>query len=477
MSKSINRRTLKVLLALLCVFTKPLWAQEEIPACSHQYSDADGDGFGWENSASCIITIDSEPPPTYINEETGLEVELVRPNWDGNSDFVNRVIECQLYLFDDANQRYIPDPDDYVARSSLHFEHLPLPSSEPYQGHVFPNVPTNSFSYWTISDGLYNGSNLLNDPYIELIENANGVKSIRTWEYPNATPVGVYDFPYISSYHSDWSITPPRGYYQCEDVSGSDFMPTGSPGEPTSQPYELADLTLSVRANDGESTDEVIDLRTGLPVVQEKIYWNYNEDLAASPLGIIGCQSYEFSEGGNTYIQGHADAEYYYYIRAFEGADVGNLRHRTQFEGIESTYITTHTNGIVEPEFRSVFSSDKAEILSDSSIRLWTSSQYHILCWNVQPTGAAPDGAVDSETIADLNEDNTNVSSDEVQDPPNDDLETNSPTAPSTGSGAISFWPLFSLQLLVCLRVFSNGCARRQGKFGGQVLQSHITLN
>ena len=24
--------------------------------CAYQYSDADGDGFGWENSASCIIT-------------------------------------------------------------------------------------------------------------------------------------------------------------------------------------------------------------------------------------------------------------------------------------------------------------------------------------------------------------------------------------------------------------------------------------
>ena len=70
------------LLSILVIFTTYFMslvsADTVTPVCDHQYSDFDGDGFGWENSATCVVTVDSEPPPTFLNRQTGQLVGLIR---------------------------------------------------------------------------------------------------------------------------------------------------------------------------------------------------------------------------------------------------------------------------------------------------------------------------------------------------------------------------------------------------------------
>jgi len=62
------------------------------PICSATLFDADGDGFGWENEASCIVTSASALPPVFTNSETGNQVDLVRAYWDGNTDLADKVL-------------------------------------------------------------------------------------------------------------------------------------------------------------------------------------------------------------------------------------------------------------------------------------------------------------------------------------------------------------------------------------------------
>ncbi len=93
--------------ALLCGFGvagSPV--AQELPICTHQYHDADGDGFGWQNEATCLITSSSEPPPDYTNKSTGEPVTLTRPYWDGNTDIANRSIRCDRYDYQQASGEY-----------------------------------------------------------------------------------------------------------------------------------------------------------------------------------------------------------------------------------------------------------------------------------------------------------------------------------------------------------------------------------
>ena len=68
-------------LAVLLLTTQMVSAQPEI-VCSSVAADPDGDGFGWENNQSCLVTTDSDSAPQFINRETGQPVALVRAIWN-----------------------------------------------------------------------------------------------------------------------------------------------------------------------------------------------------------------------------------------------------------------------------------------------------------------------------------------------------------------------------------------------------------
>ena len=93
---------------------------QELPVCTHQYYDADGDGFGWQNEASCLITPGSEPPPDFINKFTGEPVTLVRPYWDGNTDIATGAYVVFAVIDTTINKQVVNICDPWIQPLSIH---------------------------------------------------------------------------------------------------------------------------------------------------------------------------------------------------------------------------------------------------------------------------------------------------------------------------------------------------------------------
>ena len=347
--------------------------------CAHQYSDADGDGHGWENNASCVITNESAPAPTFINEETGQVVELIRPYWDGNKDIANRTIQCDLYHFDDDSRAYTLAPDGWPP-TSFEFNHLPIPSTSPYLGWL-ESWRTNGAPFWTISDGLYRGENsgtgqtMLKEEYIESVTESSGNKAIRIW-------VNAGYRTSLDHHQESWVLE--DGFYQCRDISGEDFSPTGAPGQPSAIEHSLADLTISVSDAENPITipiaEESSNLETGQPVILQKLYWDYNTDLAGKSLACIF-----FSWRSGAYRQGIQQPTFYTFDYLVQGNN--SIHYHSSFEGQQGQEALPVENGIIEPN-RAVFVSPMGEV-TDSAIRFWFSSEAYTEC-EAKPSGTAP---------------------------------------------------------------------------------------
>jgi len=401
-------------LAILLGFfpcTNTLQAQDSLPVCNFQYSDADGDGFGWENSSSCVVTNESQPAPTIINEQTAQVVELVRPYWDGNTDFANRLISCDLYFFDDVIREYVLEPSTDNRWANVGFEHLPIPSFEPYQGWAFPvRVTTNGPSEWTVEDGLYRGNNLLRANYIETVQNAAGKKAIRIW-VKAGDPAGVHDYIHFTP------EVDRDGYYVCEDRSGADFGPSGRPGQPAAREYQLADLTFSGEMQESDTPQDLVNLETGQPVILQKVYWDYNNDLAGpgnnGRYWQVGCEYLTWNSSVNEYRSGSQQPTYYMFAYAFDGADSGDIRFHASFEGQQWSAELEIENGIVQPSvfLPLLFRSDVAEITGESGFRIWSDSESHTVCWGTSPTGSGAEQNEDQNTLSSSGQSNSMVES------------------------------------------------------------------
>ncbi len=206
------------------------------PVCSATLYDVDGDGFGWENEASCIITSASELAPVFINDQTGNQVDLVRANWNANNDLANRIIQCDLYYYDSYSRQYLLEPVPFRAGASLNnqvfpsyrFHHLSLPTVAPFIGLIdtvayvdgSTITPTlfGSDANWTTNDGRYIGPTVLQSPYVELISLANGTRAIRTWHESR--------FDTALNLAFSGNRVQRDGFFECRDVSGSDLTPT-----------------------------------------------------------------------------------------------------------------------------------------------------------------------------------------------------------------------------------------------------------
>jgi len=156
-----NKRLIAVLL-LSVLACQPVLSQT-LPSCRSLASDADGDGYGWENDNSCIVTSTSLASPTFTNLETGNPVDLIRASWNP-SDFVNTTdgVFCRRYEFDGARYRsirtgYIPL---YVFQ--------PLSQMPPHHGNVV--VTEGPTQTWTLENGIYFGpSDLAISPWVEIV--------------------------------------------------------------------------------------------------------------------------------------------------------------------------------------------------------------------------------------------------------------------------------------------------------------------
>ena len=96
MSKQISIYAAALTSLLFCLFSVTAQAQIESrdrPFCQFASSDADGDGFGWENQTTCIVTADTntESAPACIDDDGD------GYGWDGS-----RVCRIDVICYDTA---------------------------------------------------------------------------------------------------------------------------------------------------------------------------------------------------------------------------------------------------------------------------------------------------------------------------------------------------------------------------------------
>lgn len=138
---------------------------QTLPSCRSLASDVDGDGYGWENDSSCVITSTSLAKPTFTNLETGKPVDLIRARWNP-SDF--GYVVCEVRQFDGTSYR-IPTPR--TSGLSIGYDFEPLPGTAPYNGNVIVFGTPNVTRTWTLDNGIYYGpSDLSTSPWLEIID-------------------------------------------------------------------------------------------------------------------------------------------------------------------------------------------------------------------------------------------------------------------------------------------------------------------
>jgi len=376
----------------------------DFPICSATLFDADGDGFGWENQASCIVTSASTPPPVFTNTETGNQVDLVRAYWDGNTDLANKVIQCDLFYYDSYNNQYQKEPVPFRAGASLNnqvfpsyrFHHLALPPDAPYQGWIAKveyvngsNITPTVFGAvpnWTTDDGRYIGPTVLQSPYIEKITRNNGSRGIRTWHNRR--------FDTALNLQFSGNRVQNDGYFECFDISGRDLEPTGRIGGGTSSPAVLSNLTFSTeRGTLPEDPSTIISARTGdlIPGLK-KAYWNYNADLAGKS---VECSDYLydpslFPSGEFFPLGGLTNHHFPYHF-----TNSGNRLYysESQLRNHNSSFLLE--NGVLQnPDddlyfTNLLFASDYVQVVGNAT-RFWINSSEYTECDGIKPTGTAP---------------------------------------------------------------------------------------
>lgn len=122
--------------------------------CITAESDPDGDGFGWEQESTCLVTEASSRVPEFFDPRSGEKRDIQRLTWV-TSDFAGKSFnDCQGYLI---------DPDETIDQcltcgsgESYEYEHF-----EDGNGRLVYSFGKTKFEaefIWSIDDnGIYNG--------------------------------------------------------------------------------------------------------------------------------------------------------------------------------------------------------------------------------------------------------------------------------------------------------------------------------
>lgn len=200
-----------LLVSALCASISPIAFAQVDPVCREVAADADGDGFGWQDNGSCIVTMESEPAPVILNRETNEYVNLTRAYWNPPVDLYDKTIFCFNNIFNISRGVYVPDNDpSRETHYTFHYTHFPLTATAPFTGtvrseHFVTAGPNNdlyydeSFTSWSMDNGIYTGgAPFTESPYVEIVTvPSTNEKAIRTWRGESsfvqcsAVPTGV----------------------------------------------------------------------------------------------------------------------------------------------------------------------------------------------------------------------------------------------------------------------------------------------
>ncbi len=178
--------------------------------CSSVAADSDGDGFGWENNESCIVSDQSDDTPVFTNQENGQPVILTRAYW--NAEDFNKGVVCKEDYFNGSSYATI--------RAEALLEFGLLSTVAPFEGtldltQAFRTTVISGLP-WGLDDGIYSGPTGLGySPWVEVIDidynNGVSTQAVRVW-------------------------TSDMAYTRCRAINpGESFIPTGIPLIPDSE--------------------------------------------------------------------------------------------------------------------------------------------------------------------------------------------------------------------------------------------------
>ena len=363
-----------VSLAFTILPTPYVSAQDsELPACFTTASDADGDGFGWEWSrvetryVSCAVTDQSETAPMAVDEFGGFTGELeTRAYWNANRDIAGRTIACDSLFFSRESQAL-------EVIDVFEFQHDPLPLVAPFIAFAdfsgtsdWSNLSENvsrqrSSNVWTVRDGIYQGPMLLS-PWVQIVD--RGGRSNNAIRYRRGF-----------------------GIFECYDPTGEPFVPTGFFDEVLPEPQQQAELPTitSTGVNDANGlsdVDPLINLQTGNEVVLPPITWDLFNDMIGRE---ITCDRFTWDDSLQGYFafEGVQATEFFiFYPISLSGPQKHGLV--VTLQNRQNSFLTNYEfriiDGEVMPDDVPIFSADNVEIINNTSIRIWDSSNFYTAC-------------------------------------------------------------------------------------------------
>jgi len=222
----------------------------------------------------------AQEAPVFINQETGEQVDLIRPYWNANVDIANRRMQCD-------NFRFNRESAVYEKNGSTEFFHNPL--SEGRGGGSVDNSMPGYYAdiSWRVTDGLYRGiAPLGQDQFIELVtynasSSATQNNAVREWEWSTSQNTGT-------------------SYTVCFDLDGAPLRPTGSAeiGNTDLLPEQTFSFQLPRSGTPVTETPEIVRLDTGESVKFVRAEFDYSEDLAGRGLN---CWHQEWIEEDGVY--------------------------------------------------------------------------------------------------------------------------------------------------------------------------------
>lgn len=171
----------KTLLATVLFSQGSLSTAAEI--CVTSESDPDGDGYGWEQEATCLVTAETDKTPVFYDPRSGEQRVIQRIKWV-TADFTNQSFkDCGGYLVDpDKRKDQCLSCDSEEEIKYQHFE-----DGNGRMKYSYGEIKFEAEFLWGIDDyGFYHGPMPITG-YAEITENG-----VRQWLEGKPGEIGFY---------------------------------------------------------------------------------------------------------------------------------------------------------------------------------------------------------------------------------------------------------------------------------------------
>ena len=270
-----------------------------------------------------VATATAQEAPVIINQETGTQVDLIRPYWNANVDIANRRMQCDHFLFDEESAVYVQRASGGHPSGTFlvdgEFFHNPLSEGgglATVEDFIYAGLRPNG---WAVTDGVYRGVTPLGESsFVEMVtynasSNVSGNNAVRVWYTSDRFTQGT-------SLHGTLQRTGPS-YHVCYDLDGAPLIPTGSADTGNTDLLPELNFTFQLPRSGTPVTEtpEIIRIDTGEPVEFVRAEFDYNKDLKGRRMN---CGSFRFNEESGRYIEdlrGVGLGRNYEFLHAYTG--------------------------------------------------------------------------------------------------------------------------------------------------------------